>query len=302
MQDLKIKCVADSKCMLGEGPVWDEINQDLYWVDILGNKIFRYDLSSKTVDWWETPEHVGFIVLKKGGGLIAGLRTGLHQLELQSNNKVSGRRIDRVDENTDHIRFNDGICDSRGRIWGCTMDMNQEAPLGKYYKYNGELSRTEVDKGYVVANGPALSPDGNYLYTVETVGGAALNKGIYISELKDGATVKGKQLFINWNKHSKSTFPDGIISDAEGNLWIGEFGGNVLRCFSSHGVLKQEVELPAWNVTKAVFGGKNRDILYATTARYGASEDILEKYPETGGTYEINGIGVQGQRSACFGP
>ena len=31
---MNVTCVADTKCVLGEGPVWDERAQLLYWVDI----------------------------------------------------------------------------------------------------------------------------------------------------------------------------------------------------------------------------------------------------------------------------
>jgi sugar lactone lactonase YvrE len=298
MKDIQIRCIADTKCTLGEGPVWDEKNQVLYWVDILENKVFRHDPSSEAVDWWKTPEHVGFIILKEGDGLLAGLKTGLHHVALQKDHSVSVSRIDRVDEHKDHIRFNDGICDQQGRIWGCTMDMRNEVPLGKYYCYDGNLNRTIVDEGYVVANGPALSPEGQFLYTVETVGGPTLKKGIYVAASQDRRDFHAKKLVVDWRE--RPTLPDGVITDEEGNLWIGEFGGNTLRCYSSEGILKHEIVVPAWSITKAVFGGKDRNILYVTTARYGAEENILKKYPQTGGIFEIRGMGVKGQPSAYF--
>lgn len=292
MNNLEIRCIADTKCTLGEGPVWDEADGCLWWVDILENRIFRYNLVSEYMEWWKTPEHAGFIVLKKNGGLIAGLKSGLHHVELRENQDISVRRIDRVDEQKDFIRFNDGICDSRGRIWGCTMDMNQKAPLGKYICYDKELNGKVVDEGYVVANGPALSPHGNILYTVETVGGPALQKGIFM--LESGK----KKLLIDWSEYD--TFPDGIITDSDGNLWIGEFGGNTLRSFSPQGMLILEIKVPGWSVTKPVFGGKEKNVLFVTTARYAAGEKALKNYPQTGGVFEIRGTGVIGQPTAYF--
>lgn len=298
MNNIQIQCIADTKCTLGEGPVWDEHNQHLYWVDILENSIYRYDLQAGSIDWWPTPEHIGFLVLKKDAGLIAGQKSGLHHIELLDDHSVSSKRIDRVDENKEFIRFNDGACDNQRRIWGCTMDMNQKLPLGKYFCYDWNLNRTTVDEGYVVANGPALSPDSQFLYTVETAGGSTLKKGIYVAESGSETLFHNRKLLIDWSK--RSSLPDGIITDADGNLWIGEFGGNIVRCYSPAGDLKLEIELPGWSVTKPAFGGKNLDVLFVTTARIAAGDDILEEYPLTGGVFEIRGTGFNGQSSVYF--
>lgn len=299
MSDLNIECIVESQCTLGEGPVWDSRAQALYWVDILGNKIFRYDVATVSTEWWETPEHIGFLILTEDTSIIAGLKSGLHWIRLKDRHQISLERIDRVDEGLDHIRFNDGICDMQGRIWGCTMDMEQNDPLAKYYCYDHEMNRTTVDEGYVVANGPALSPDGKKLYTVETVGGTAIKKGIYVTDLDENKITGKRRLLIEWK--DKAGVPDGVTTDANGNLWVGVFGENTLRCFSENGNLKQEVRLPAWNVTKATVGGAHLDTIYVTTAKLKTKQDILTQFPKTGGVFRISGMDVQGQDTAYFG-
>lgn len=287
MTNIQIRCIADTRCTLGEGPVWDETRGCLWWVDILENRIYQYNSNTKKIEWWETPEHVGFIVLKKEGGFVAGLKSGLHHVELRKKHQVTVTRIDRVDEHKECIRFNDGMLDRFGRIWGCTMDMKQKEPFGKYYCYDREWNRTVKDEGYIVANGPAVSPDGLTVYTVETVGGPGRKKGIF------SLSMGKREELIAWSNYS--SFPDGIICDATGNLWIGEFGGNKLRYFSSTGNLLHEIEMPAWNVTKPAFSGCDRKTLFVTTARHAAGEQILEQYPLTGGVFEIYGLNIQGQ-------
>ena len=37
----EVTCIADLHMVLGEGPVWVEREQALYWLDIKGRKIFR---------------------------------------------------------------------------------------------------------------------------------------------------------------------------------------------------------------------------------------------------------------------
>lgn len=271
-----IRCVVNPGMSLGEGPVWDAETSRLYWVDILENRIYRHDPASERTESWPTPEHVGFVFAGEDGSLLAGFASGLHRVTLGDDGTVAASRIDRVD-----VRFNDATRDRAGCIWACT--------LSRYYNYDRELNRRLVDDDYVIANGPALSPDGRLLYTVETRGHARRPKGVYVAHITPLGTLERQRLLIGWDTHTSS--PDGIVTDPEGNLWLGEFEGNVVRRFDADGEQTAEIPLPAWNVTKPAFGGERGDVLYVTSARYGVGGETLERYPDTGGVLEIAGIG-----------
>ncbi|MFL5912478.1 MAG: SMP-30/gluconolactonase/LRE family protein [Gaiellaceae bacterium] len=271
-----IRCVVNPGMSLGEGPVWDAGSSRLYWVDILENRIYRHDPASERTESWSTPEHVGFVFAGENGSLLAGFASGLHRVTLGDDGTVDASRIDRVD-----TRFNDATRDRDGGIWACT--------LGRYYHYDAELNRRDVDDNYCVANGPALSPDGRLLYTVETRGHAGRPKGVYVSQVTRSGTLERQRLLIGWDGHASS--PDGIVTDRDGNLWLGEFEGNVLRRFDAAGAQTAAIPLPAWNVTKPAFGGERGDVLYVTSARYGVDDEMLARYPDTGGVVEIAGIG-----------
>ena len=45
----------DSRCELGEGILWCERSQLLYWVDILACKLWRYDPASGHTHTWTVP-------------------------------------------------------------------------------------------------------------------------------------------------------------------------------------------------------------------------------------------------------
>jgi sugar lactone lactonase YvrE len=265
-----IRCVVNPGCTLGEGPLWDAETQRLYWVDILENRIYRHDPSAGTTESWRTPEHVGF-VLPFDGGLVAGFASGLHHVELRDDGSVTATRIDHVDPKA---RFNDATRDREGRIWACT--------LAAYYCYDPELNRRTVDEGYLVANGPALSPDGGLLYTVETSGHPGRRRGIYVARIEADGTLAGQRLLVDWEAYASA--PDGVVTDDDGNLWLGEFRGNVLRRFSPDGKETLAVPLPAWNVTKAALAA---DRLYVTSARVETDEETLARYPETGAVLEV---------------
>ncbi len=67
----------------------------------------------------------------------------------------------------------------------------------------------------------------------------------------------------------------------------------MLRCFNPEGTQIASVPLPAWNVTKAAFGGRQRDLLYVTSARVELDAETLAHYPETGGVIEVAGTGAR---------
>jgi xylono-1,5-lactonase len=271
--------------------MWDPASQRLYWVDILENRIYRHDPADGGTHSWITPEHVGFVVVRAEGEFVAGFKSGLHHVVLEDDATVTSSRIDRVDRNRDDVRFNDATSDTEGRIWACTLGGTSEEPLGAYYCYDAELNCRTVDADYLVANGPALSPDRSLIYTVETSGHTRRRKGVYVSCIAPGGALEDQRLLISWDAYDSS--PDGVVTDSEGNLWLGEFRGNVLRCFDPDGEQIAAVPLPAWNVTKAVFGGERGDLLYVTSARVEADEETLGRYPHTGGVIEVAGTGAR---------
>jgi xylono-1,5-lactonase len=288
---VRTRCLVNARCSLGEGPTWDADSQRLYWVDILENRIYRYDPADASTSSWSTPEHVGFVVVRPDGGLVAGFKSGLHHVALKDDASVTASRIDRVDRNRDDVRFNDATVETGGRIWACTLGGTPDEPLGTYYRYDTELNRRTVDEGYLVANGPALSPDGSLLYTVETSGHPERQKGVYVSRITAAGDLAEQRLLIDWSAYD--SFPDGVVTDSEGNLWLGEFHGNVVRSFSPEGQQLASLQLPAWNVTKAVFGGERADLLYVTSARIETDEETLARYPDTGGVIEVSGTGAR---------
>jgi sugar lactone lactonase YvrE len=75
---LDIQCVADTKSKLGEGPLWDPREQVLWWLDIKGHFIHRFDPKTGENRTWTTPEDSGCLAVCEKGGLIIALKSGLY--------------------------------------------------------------------------------------------------------------------------------------------------------------------------------------------------------------------------------
>ena len=42
----EVRCIVDIRSGLGEGPVWSELEQALYWLDCVKPAVYRYEIAS----------------------------------------------------------------------------------------------------------------------------------------------------------------------------------------------------------------------------------------------------------------
>ncbi|MBY0407601.1 MAG: NAD-dependent epimerase/dehydratase family protein, partial [Rickettsiales bacterium] len=66
-----VALAADTACALGEGPLWDEARQCVWFLDILGGALHRYDAAHGGVT--QVPGEPGFAVHDRAGGLLLGV-------------------------------------------------------------------------------------------------------------------------------------------------------------------------------------------------------------------------------------
>ncbi|NBX60404.1 MAG: SMP-30/gluconolactonase/LRE family protein, partial [Opitutaceae bacterium] len=94
--------------------------------------------------------------------------------------------------------------------------------------------------------------------------------------------------------------PDGSTVDVDGCLWNAEFrAGRVVR-YSPRGEVDRIIRLPVSQPTSCVFGGKELDILYITTAAQNLSAEQLADQPLAGAVFAIR-PGTQGLPEPRFG-
>lgn len=270
---------------LGEGPIW--FDDRLWFVDIKKQQIHRFDPASGERRSWLAPEQVGFIVPRERGGLVAGLQSGLFVFDP---NDGGFEPIVAVEPEKPGNRLNDATVDAQGRLWFGTMDNGEREKSGAFYCYaDGALHTTGIDN-ISITNGPALSPDGRRLYWVDTLGGQ-----IWVAAVEHDGTLADSRPFISFRP--EEGYPDGPTVDAEGCVWIGLYAGWQARRYSPSGKLLQSVAFPVANITKVAFGGADRRMLFATTARQLLSAEQIGQQPQAGDLFALP-IDVQGQ--PCF--
>lgn len=269
----KVECVCAVGAQLGEGPLWSGHDQAVWFVDIKGRRIHRFDTRSSALLSWQTPEEVGFIVKATRSRFICGMKSGLYSFEPASGHF---NLITRVDSDRPHNRLNDGYVDADGRLWFGSMDNDESQPTGSLYRFDTRgLKRS--DQGYVITNGPTSSIDGRTLYHVDT-----LERVIYSFDLEEGA-LSNRRVFARIEK--PGAYPDGPAIDSAGCVWIGLYGGWGVQRFSPKGELLQTIELPVANCTKLAFGGDDLRTMYITTAWKGLSKEQIADQPLAGGLF-----------------
>jgi xylono-1,5-lactonase len=272
----KPECIWPVGAKLGEGPIWSAREQAVWFVDIKGRRIHRYEERTGQQRSWNTPEDIGFIVPATGQRFICGLKSGLYQFDPASGEFTL---ITRVDSDRPNNRLNDGYVDAAGRLWFGTMDDGESRPTGALYRFDSRgLQR--CDDSYVITNGPAVSPDGRTLYHVDT-----LKRLIYAFDLDDSGALSNRRVFVNIEV--PDAYPDGPAADATGCLWVGLYGGRSVRRYSPTAKLPESIALPVSNCTKVAFGGEDLRTLYITTAWKGLSDEQRREQPLAGGLFRV---------------
>lgn len=262
---------------LGEGPVWVQRDQALWFVDIKKRHVHRYDPASDDRRSWSAPEQVGFILPAERGGFIAGLQSGLHHFDERTG---QFELIVPVDPDKPGNRLNDGVVDPSGRLWFGTMDNGEREKSGAFYSFaNGELRHTGID-GIAITNGPAVSPDGRILYFVDTLKGT-----LEAADIHDDGSLADRRPFARIDP--KDGHPDGPTIDSEGCVWISLYAGWEARRFSPAGELVERIRFPVANITKIAFGGNDLRDAYATTARQLLTPDVIAEQPQIGDLFKF---------------
>jgi Gluconolactonase len=260
--------------MLGEGPFW--FDDRLWWVDINDGCLCSVEESGKN----PTCDSLGEKLT-----CAAPIGRDRFVVTLHSRIAVYDRRTKAVQTLTppvstaSNVRFNDGKCDSRGRLVAGTLSGSKE-PSNALYSYEaGQAIRTLRD-GVILSNGLVWDPSGTTFYHVDS-----LKREVGIFRYDPDTGLLGERtgtLAIP----AELGIPDGMTLDADGHLWIALWGGSAVGCWSPRtGKLLRKISLPCTQATSCCFGGKDLRRLFITTAREGLPASELEAQPLAGSIF-----------------
>jgi sugar lactone lactonase YvrE len=267
--------------LLGESPFWHPAEAALYWCDIPGKRLNRFDPASSGHREWVFDREPGSMAPLVSGGLLLAMRDGLWRF-----GPASGERTLLADApyDTARERFNDGKADAQGRFWVGTIYEPREPALAALYRWaDGRLERVAGE--VTVSNGLAWSLDGRRMYWSDT---KTHRIDMLDFDASDGS-LSNRRLFMQFPLkapdqplESYGGRPDGAAMDSEGCYWSAMFEGQRLLRLSPDGQVLREVRLPVRCATMACFGDADLKTLYITTAREKRSPEELAAQPWAG--------------------
>jgi len=282
---------------VGESAHWSIEERALYWVDITGRSIERFEPATNRRDRWPVQGFPEAIALRNKGGAIIALDNRVCLFDFSGSPKT----LCVPEPDRPGNRLNEGVCDPQGRFWVGTMQNNIAAdgspkPLhsrtGRLFRIEADGSATQADANeYGISNTMAWRADGTFLFA------DTMELTIYAFDY-DALTgaIRNRRVFARTDSPG---FPDGSCLDAEGYLWNARFGGGALLRYAPDGRIDRIVRLPVTNPTSCTFGGPNLATLFVTSARFGLTRDQITSNPAEGALLALD-VGVAGNAAVRF--
>ncbi|TPL23467.1 SMP-30/gluconolactonase/LRE family protein [Mesorhizobium sp. B2-4-9] len=247
---------ASTRNRLGESILWHPLEQSLYWIDFYGPTVHRQRRGSGVVETWKLDfaETMGSLVLADEGLLVA-VDHGLHLLDTDTGKT---RFFADPKNGQTNLVYNDGKVDRAGRYWIGTYDVSERDPNAVFFRKAPDGDWVVADKGFVICNGPAFSPDNRKLYFSDTVAHRILSY-----DLDEQGSISGRRVFFTFA--NSDGMPDGLAVDSAGNVWCALYGGSKVVCIEPKGTLRRSLYLPANFVTSLCFAGPDLKTLCVTT-------------------------------------
>ncbi|MEJ6672940.1 MAG: SMP-30/gluconolactonase/LRE family protein [Alphaproteobacteria bacterium] len=249
---------------LGEGPVFDERRNLLFWCDINSWSLHIGDIATGSVRSIGFGEPVSAVFLTEGAGILIAAARGL--ISFSPETGIRTPLID-IESGNALTRANDSRVAPGNAIWFGTMSRKLEADFGAYYHLAfPSMSASDLFRPITIPNATCFSPDGKQAYFCDTSRQQILTCKI---DEDTGLPASPPEIFVDLSADGLN--PDGAVIDSAGRLWNAQWGAGRVACYDSKGRFVDAIKLPASQLTCPCFGGADFKTLYVTSASEGIS-------------------------------
>lgn len=290
----EIELLLDCQATIGESPTWAADEAALYWIDVKEPALHRLGADGGRRHWRLTADVGAFALLADGAGAVVALRDGLFRLDFTTG---AASLLAAPPFDPDRFRFNEGICDARGRFWiGVMFDPRPgiEAAASK-----AALQRFTFADGLQPATDHAELHNG---FAWDSSGGAFhwshsnANQVFRASYDLAAGTMGPASPFVTLA--GDGSLPDGAAMDEEGCYWCAIHGGSALHRYDPAGRLIARIALPVSQPTMCAFVGPGLTEMVVTSARDKLTPEQLAREPHAGGLFRLR-PGVAGVPRPC---
>lgn len=268
----------DRACELGEGALWRPETGRLYWFDITAGRMLARDVDGPRE--WRFGECVSAAAALDADRLLVAAESGLSVLDTRTGVR---KALCAIGDCAAATRSNDGRADPCGGFWASTMGKAAEPGAGAIYRWRaGELRR--LYSGLTIPNAICFAPDGRTAHFADTTTRRVLRVALDAEGWPAGEPVT----FLDLGPEGLN--PDGAVTDAEGLLWLAEWGAGRVCAYAPDGARVRVVTFPAPHVSCPAFGGPDLTTLFCTSALQGMDEARRAASPKGGMTFAVGGV------------
>jgi sugar lactone lactonase YvrE len=281
---IRTEPIGNIRCQWGEGPIWWK--DALYFVDIEGHCVHRFNPTDGSEQSWNVGQRVGTVVPRESGGLVIAGDHGFLFLDEESGalHPIADPEADKPEN-----RFNDGKCSPDGRFFAGSISLARKTGDAKLHRLDPDLSVHEAFGPVTNSNGIVWTADGKTVYYIDTP-----RREVLAFDYDDGH-LRNLRSVIDTSHIDAS--PDGMAIDAADNVWIAFCHGGCVSCFDPRtGNEIHRIALPCLETTACAFGGPDFSDLFVTT---GVHKTAREEH--AGRLFVIRGLKVHGQPANAFG-
>lgn len=273
---MRQEIAADTRCVLGEGPIWHPTEERLYWVDIVAGVLYRYDPRNEEYDVALETDTITGVTIQEDGALLTFHEGG--EVGRYADGRLTARTV--LVPAASNTRFNDVIATPEGRVFCGTMPTEDKG--GDLFRLDPDGSVTRVERDIAIPNGMAFSDDTETFYFTETEANA-----IYAYEYdRSTGGLSNRRELVDTSETDGT--PDGVAIDTDGYLWSAQWEGGCVNRYGPDGTLAEQYEVDCQRPTSVCFAGPRRRQLYVTTAggddrgRFGVVAGALLNLGDTG--------------------
>ncbi len=260
-----VKVAVSIPALLGECPVWDEREQCLYWIDIEGRKISRFDPVAGTNQSLETEGRPGsFVLTSDPGVLLVAVENELRWLHWKSGQSEHFVSLEPAGNGN---RLNDGKTDRAGRYIVGSMyeNPNDGRATGTLYSVEADGSFSVKREDIGVSNGLGFDPVHRRAYFADTHT-RRIERYDYNEETGEFAN---RKLFFDYG--DTPGLPDGSCVDSEGYYWSASVYGWAVIRIAPGGEIVERISVPVEKPSMPALGGPDYRTLFITTIGMGGS-------------------------------
>jgi sugar lactone lactonase YvrE len=276
---IEVRLLIESRCKLGESPVWDERERRLWWVDIDGRAVHRANADGSAHQSWtfaRRPTALG--LTEQADRLVVAFDDGVYFWSAGAEPKL----LVAIEPDEPRTRCNDGRIGPDGAFWIGTMnESDDDAAIGRLWRVTSDGMATCMVDGLRTSNGLAWTTDGRTLFHSDS---RSRFIDRYAFDPATGAISERTRIAEPGDEAGR---PDGGACDAQGRYWSAGVSAGCLNCYAADGALLLRIPMPIDGPTCPCFGGEDFATLFVTSLRRESSVE------EAGGVHALE-PGVRG--------